>query len=117
MNKNPRFKDKNGVTSVSDILWKQHLKVVNSFQYFVKKVSDRIFLILLRDKYLRDIFKNFWELFKAIKCTYNDRIWVINVSFVRRLIMIAWKTKKFHNCVDQMKIKTSHWKKKVRDYW
>ena len=44
----------------------KYLKVDNSFQYFEKKASDRIFFILLGDKCLREIFKSFCELFQAL---------------------------------------------------
>ena len=43
-----------------------YLKADNSFQYFEKKASDRIFFILLGDKCQREIFKSFCELFQAL---------------------------------------------------
>ena len=44
----------------------EYLKVDNSFQRFAKKTSDRILLILLVDKCLREIFKSLRELFQAL---------------------------------------------------
>ena len=44
----------------------KYLKADNSFQQFVKQASDRIFFILLGDKCLREISKNFCELFQAL---------------------------------------------------
>ena len=41
-------------------------EVDNSFQYFAKKASDRILLILLGDKCLRETLKSFCELFEAL---------------------------------------------------
>ena len=44
----------------------KYLKVDNSFQYFAKKASDRMLLILLGDKCLTEIFKSLCELLQAL---------------------------------------------------